>query len=202
MVTKKARNWDYIRIPIRLIGSSMKKITKMVAWGALSALSLSALFLAGLYFHVAKPYINRHEWRASEQPTTIEVVYVNMACGEHSPRLYEAIAQNDGSQDWNRSPTLLALPKGIPSPEESEFAVGGNVFVLTGYRYRRRETNILTGATKEYIAPRFDAVAWEIRTPYNVWTASGKREMRHEPYRVAMNANGPGEFAMRAYHVC
>lgn len=180
----------------------MSKIAKILALGAITATGLSALFLAGLYVYVAKPYINRHEWRASAQPTTIEVVYVAMACGEHSPRLYEAVAQNDSSQDWSRSPTLLALPKGIPSPEDSEFAVGGNVFVLTGYRYRRKETNILTGTTQEYIAARFDAVAWEIRTPYNVWTASGKRETRQKPYRVEVSANRTTEFAMRPYQVC
>lgn len=163
---------------------------------------LSALCLAGIFVYVAKPHIKRHEWRASARPTTIQVMYVAMACGEYSPRLYEVVAQNDNSQRWSRSPTILALPKGMPSPEDTEFAVSGNVFVLTGFRYRGKERNVLTGETKDYRAARFDVTAWEIRTPYNVWTASGKWDMRHRPHSVVATANRSTRFAMRNYQMC
>ena len=165
-------------------------------------MGLSAVGLAGLYVYVAKPYVARHEWRESAQPTTIEVMYVAMACGEHSPRLYELVAGADGAGQWSHTPTLLALPDGMASPEDTQYAVGGNVFVLTGYRYRRRDRNILTGAVKTYRAPRFDVVSWQVRAPYEIWTASGDRVTRHEADGVAGNEKPATRFAMRNYHLC
>ena len=153
----------------------MTKILKILAWSAITVTGLSALCLAGLFVYVAKPHIKRHEWPASARPTTIQVMYVAMACGEHSPRLYEVVAQNDNSQSWSRSPTILALPKGMPSPEDTEFAVGGNVFVLTGFRYRGKERNVLTGETR--ITERRALMSWLGRsarhTTYGLRRANG-----------------------------
>ena len=65
-----------------------------------------------------------------------------------------------------------------------------------------KEIDILTGATKEYTAPRFDVLAWEVRTPYNVWTEGGKRKVENKPYRVAASAKRALSFAMRKYQMC
>ena len=187
----------------------MKRLLKFIAWTGAGLLGLATIGAAALYVVIAKPYLSHREWRASTEPETIDVVYVLYACGDHSPRLYQIVSPEGDPVKWTDRPTILSLPEGVPSPEDTELAVSGNVFHLTGYRYRAEERNILTGTTRTRSASRFDLVSWRAQTPYSVWGPEGaegtrQRVVRTEP--VSHGATGDHKsadgFVTRHYVPC
>ena len=187
----------------------MKRLLKFVVWTGAGLLGLAAVGAAALYVVVAKPYLSHREWRASTEPETIDVVYVLYACGDHSPRLYEVVSPEGEPVKWSDRPTILSLPEDVPSPEDTDLAVSGNVFHLTGYRYRAEERNLLTGATRTRPASRFDLVSWRAQTPYSVWgpeAADGTRQRveRTEPvsYGAAVDHKSADGFVTRHYVPC
>ena len=187
----------------------MKRLLTFVAWTGAGLLGLTAFGAVVLYVLIAKPYLSHREWRASTEPETIDVVYVLYACGDHSPRLYEIVSPEGDPVRWTDRPTFLSLPDGVPSPEDTEMALSGNVFHLKGYRYHAEERNILTGATRTRPASRFDLVSWRVQTPYGVWGPEGadgvrQRVERTEPvsYGTTGDHKTAGGFATRHYVPC
>ena len=162
-----------------------------------------------LYVYVTQPYLEYREQRISSAAETIKVIYVSFACGDFYPRLSEVTGTVDGDVRNSEISTTLALPAGVPSPEDTDLGVGGNIFELTGYRYRAEETNILTRTVREAPSTRFDVVAWQVQVPYRVWVTSGtggtpKKAERLEPVRHAMSGtnSGPDSFVLRRYDPC
>ena len=177
------------------MSKSLKKLVRVVGWAVGAFLGVCAVGVLALYVYFAEPYIAHREWRVSTEPETIKVVYVLYACGDHSPRLYEAVSTDDGSLKWRDRPTILSLPAGVPSPEDTEAAVSGNVFHLTGYRHQAEERNILTGAVRTFLSTRFDLVSWQVETPYDVWVTSGTDDPAERRER-----NDPMGFKMKGSH--
>ncbi|NNG04995.1 MAG: hypothetical protein HKM95_12970 [Inquilinus sp.] len=174
-----------------------------IAFGTL--LLLAAVAVASLYVYVAAPHLQFSEIRVSNEPREIEVIYISYACGDFFPRLYEVAA--DGESEPSEQPTMLALPDGIPSPEDTELAVDGNVFRLTGYEYRGEERNVLTGSVREVPSSRFDTIAWNVSIPYEVWVSTGdspRRQERSDPvaFSIAEGDHNPDRFTLRRYDPC
>lgn len=145
---------------------------------------------AAIYVYVAEPHIAYREWRDNETPRVVSVVYVFYACGEDTPRLYEIVSDSDDQLRWSDEPTILALPRGLPSPEETNLAVNGNRFLLTGYGYRAERRNRLTGSVDPVRSTRFDLVSWEAVTPYQIWVEEDdgqvEAQWRDSPVRHAV----------------
>lgn len=187
----------------------MKRAPRILGWITGAFLGLCAVAAAALYVYFAEPHIAYREWRITAKPETIDVLYIFYFCGEKFPRLYE-IASVDGNwSEPDERPTTVALADGLPSPEDTELALHGNVFSLTGYRYQAEERNIMTGATRSFPATRFDVVSWQVRTPYMEWVPSGddgavEQQERNNPVRYEMTGDDhdPGRFTPRHYVFC
>lgn len=175
-----------------------------------SLLGLVLVSAAGLYVYFFEPYLAYSEQRASSAPETIRARYMAYACGEFHPQLYELFGVGEGEVRASEAPTTLALPAGLPSPDRGGLSFAGNVFELTGYRYRRHERNRLTGASREVPSTRFDVVAWRVETPYRILSLDGQsgnhevRDQAFEPigHKMAHDDHAPANFEMQRYSPC
>ncbi len=173
--------------------------------------SIAIFIFSGAYIVIYKPFLNYEQIRVSSQPEKITTNYITYACGDNYPRLYEIIkkevVENDKTED---KPILLALPNGIPSPEDTELAVSGNVFEISGYRYKLRNENLLTGENFDLSSSRVDVVGWRVQTPYKVWSQKiGSNnepllETRYSPveYKTTNTNHSTQRFRLRKYDSC
>ena len=138
------------------------------------------LFIGFLLISLTEPYITIEHFRASTTEETVIVEYAAYACGDYYPQLTEVMSGDEEQVAVAEVPFRLALPQGIPFPEETEFAVGGNRFRLKGYRYIRRATNVITGTMTDTPSDRLDVFFWEVITPYSVWESSADETIKRQ----------------------
>lgn len=182
-----------------------RKAFKIFSILLVSLFGLLVTAAACLYVYFFEPYMAYIEQRASSMAETVRVRYMAYACGEFHPQLYELLSVGE-----SETPTTLALPAGLPSPDRGELAFAGNVFELTGYRYRGRRRNRLTGGSWEVPSTRFDVVAWRVETPYRILSLDGQsvdytvRDQLSEPigHRMTQDDHAPANFKMQKYHLC
>jgi len=55
-----------------------------------------------------------------------------------------------------------------------------NQFELTGYRYMRRHTNVLTGEVTQTQSLRFDVISWQVMLPYRRLNSSNEVIISYE----------------------
>lgn len=146
--------------------------------------------------------------RASVEPITIRVEYVQNTCDAFYPKMTEVVGK-DGENNIYQKPILrLAIPADLKSPENSEFAYHGNIFLLNGYRYISEKSMLplFFLIQKEPIA-RFDLVSWRPVPPYYVWDKShGEAQplLKTDSVEFAtkMPKLLPRDFVMQRYNDC
>src|SRR5689334_14087430 len=94
------------------------------------------LVLAAGFAYFVEPHIAISEVHATSREETIQAMWI-LSCGE------EFLSERDAGED---SRLDLVLPERALSPERSPAAIKDNVFVISGYRYKRIRTNRFTGA--------------------------------------------------------
>ena len=139
-----------------------------------------------VYVYFAEPQWQYHEQRVSSKPDTAEVIYFAFECLNEDCSLrrcahFAERAETAKGDSFFIKPKQLsvAFATGLPSPEDTDLAVDGNYFFMTGYRYQGQETNFLTGATRQASPPyglRFDVLAWEVKPPYSVVRTQNESE--------------------------
>ncbi len=135
----------------------IRKLLKVFAY---SMAFLIACFL-GLVAYFEEPWVIKTEVMATGKRETIRGLY-GLACGEE-------FIEEFGAGETSLGRLVLVVPEGGISPETTAAAVHGNLFVLTGYRYKTRRRNLFTGKIEETRSPRFDLVAWHVVRPYQVY---------------------------------
>ena len=168
---------------------------------------LALLFVGWFLVGIAKPYIDVQHIRASTSPETFVLRYSSYACGDYFPQMVEVLWMNKGGPVVADEPFRLALPDGIPSPEDTDLAVGANLFRVKGYRYTRRETNIITGTIVETPSDRLDVFFWEVITPYHIWEPSEHgthKKLHYDPVQYFKAPQGlkESDFIMGHYNPC
>jgi len=145
---------------MRALGAACK------VFGVLLALIAVAGVAAWLYLTHSSadgPAIATYE-RSSGHPLTQEVVF-STPCDPGGPHLY--VEREGGHQ-----PLYLRLPAGLRDPEESDYAVPGNRFVLEGYPVTRKSDG------KVLSTRYFDVLSWKPIPPYDVWGRIGPKLIR------------------------
>lgn len=99
----------------------------------------------------------------------VKAVYVNITGDPLCAKLYRLDRIEKGKPVSSDEPIFLALPKGLPSPDEGELAYSDNLFLIKGYRYQFKKRNKLTGNSKTSPSNRLDVIAWEVIPPYKKW---------------------------------
>lgn len=186
------------------------RVFRVFGWFVAAVLGLAVLGAGGLYVHLAEPHLAYSEWRASAKPEVVHVTYMGYACGEHHPQLYELLELGAGEHRPSETPTTLALPPGMPSPDGGNLAFAGNRFELLGYRYAARRRNRLTGVTEDTRSTRLDVVAWRVEAPYRVLVEADRpgeytvREDATDPvaYRMADDDHAAEKFTLQRYRSC
>lgn len=136
------------------------------AFGALLALIAVTGVAAWLYLTHSPadgPAIATYE-RASGHPVMQEAVF-STPCDPGGPHLY--VGGEGGLQ-----PLFLRLPSGLRDPEDSDYAVPGNRFVLKGYPVTRKSGG------KVLSTRYFDVLSWGLIPPYDVWSRIGPKPVR------------------------
>lgn len=123
----------------------------------------------GIYLYIFQPYITFSEVRISNTPVEIKVVYVNVTGDPLCAKLYSLGSIKDNKPVATKEVFYLAMPDGIPSPEDGDLAVSDNMFLIKGYRYRLIEKNNLTGDSTKSPSHRFDVISWKVMLPYERW---------------------------------
>lgn len=144
--------------------------------------------VGGLYVYVFEPQWRHREERISAEVETTEVTYIAGHTWDDEIQRTRCPSFNEIKKVWGETVEFhfkklrLAFPEDLPWPEEVDLAVGGNRFIITGYRYEIFEENLLTGARREisYPDPRFDVVAWQVKMPYSQYSSSALNEDRQE----------------------
>lgn len=121
------------------------------------------------YFYLFQPHMTFKEVRISSKPDEVDAVYVNVTGNPSCAKLYRLESMDNGKPVASDDPLFLAMPKGLPSPEDGKLACSDNLFLIKGYGYQFEERNKLTGHSKITPSNRFDVVAWEVITPYKIW---------------------------------
>lgn len=134
-------------------------------------LIISATIVVG-YCYLFQPHIAFVEVRISKKPNEMKAIYVNVTGDPLCAKLYRIERMKGDEPIAGNEPLFLALPKGMPSPEDGKFAYSGNLFLIEGYGYQYEERNKLTGKIKTTPSNRFDVIAWEVIAPYKVWKNS------------------------------
>lgn len=132
----------------------MKRVHRIAAYLSLAVIAT----LSALSIYLSRPWIIEiAELRSTGELETIHA-YWGRACGEDF---------------LSEEATLLHLdiyvPQGGMTPAESGATVPDNLFVITGYRYKRIEKNYLTGKVREYPSGRVDAIEWHVVPPYQAY---------------------------------
>lgn len=166
--------------------------------------------LAG-YFYLFKPQMTFEEVRASDKPEEVKAVFVNVTGDPLCAKLYVLDHMDNDKPVASNEPLFLALPNGMPSPEDSNLAYTDNIFILKGYRYQFEERNKLTKNTQTSASHRFDVISWEIVPPYTKWksgSSSGndmvETEKATEPvsHQFSNQDNSPNLFTKGNYVDC
>ncbi|MDH3473719.1 MAG: hypothetical protein OEM59_08500 [Rhodospirillales bacterium] len=156
--------------------------TRYNLWFVIGLAGLAWAVIGGVYVYFAEPYLVFEERRISDEPETVRIRLVdNYQRSEEEkvficPYVDEITEPSNVQTDERRSFLALAFPEGLTSPLETELAVKGNVFQLSGYRYQDHRKHILTGEIEippESFPQRFDVIAWEVVTPYAVVASEG-----------------------------
>ncbi len=132
-------------------------------------LLLIAVVLIVGFCYLFQPHIAFEEVRISNTPFEIKAVYVNITGEPLCAKLYRLERMEGSKPVASGEPIFLALPKGLPSPDEGELAYSDNLFLVKGYRYQFKERNKLTGKSKTSPSNRLDVIAWEVIPPYKKW---------------------------------
>ena len=130
----------------------------------------ASLVAIGLNFLMNPPYINTEYRRSSVEPITIQAQWVAWSCG-YEGRITEIL---DSTGKLAIGPLNIRVPKGGENPELSDAASSLNNFVLTGYKYKLRHSNIISGEIIEEDSLRFDVIAWHVLIPYNKINIKGE----------------------------
>ncbi len=146
-------------------------------WFVFVLAGLGWAVIGGLYVYFAESYLVFEEERVSDEPETITVRLAGSQRRRKGEKVFvcpyvdEVTETLSAQTDERTSHLALAFPAGLPSPQNSELAVNGNTFQLTGYRFENHRKNILTGEVQNpptSFPRRFDVIAWEVVAPYAV----------------------------------
>ena len=133
------------------------------------------------YFYFFQPHITYKEVRVTYESEEIKAVYVNVTGDPLCAKLYILDHMENNKPVASKEPLFLAMPMGIPSPEDGGLAYSNNIFVFKGYRYQLKENNKLTNSSEELNSHRFDVIAWSVVTPYKKWKVKTNVEEINEP---------------------
>jgi len=125
--------------------------------------SLFVLLFIAAAFYMLVPLESLYEVRVTNKIESISVKYINVTGEPNCAKLYEVL---DGAD----SAVFTAYPVTVPAIEETSLAYSGNVFNIKGYRYNWVRENKLTGNKKITKSNRIDVSAWEVETPYTLWS--------------------------------
>lgn len=165
------------------------------------------LIAAAGYFYFFKPYISLSEVRASSDPVELTAVFVNVTPDPSCIKLYKLDRMDDNVPVASNEPIVLALPEGMPSPENGKLAYSDNVFTLKGYSYKYVERNKFNNESNTSPSHRFDVIAWTVVPPYKMWKESdpggdsaAEAETSSGPvsHKIKSNDHSPDEFIIGA----
>jgi len=125
--------------------------------------SLFVLLFIVAAFYLLVPLESLYEVRVTNKIENISVKYVNVTGEPNCAKLYEVI-------DGVDSAAFTAYPESLPAIEETSLAYSDNVFNIKGYRYNWIRENKLTGNKAITKSNRIDVSAWEVETPYTLWS--------------------------------
>lgn len=152
---------------------------------SLKLLSLIILLTISVAFIViTKPYLKTELIRENNKPITIRTTWVAWACGGN-----ERITKINTAGEIAEAPLNIYVPEGYAHPEESEAAYPGNIFLLTGYFYQKKVTNLITGKQEFFESPRFDVIGWEVELPYQMIDSNGKPRQASNPLGWKLDSN-------------
>ena len=165
------------------------------------------LVLAGIIVFLFKPYETLEEERTTNKLKTINTVYVNYTGDPLCAKLYQ---HKDGDISKITTPIFLAIPEGMPSPDDGSTAYSNNVFNITGYEYKFVKRNLLTGNAEYSDSNRFDVISWKIVPPYKVWSNKTDKdgilltEVKNQPiaYKFDSDNHAPDLFRKGNYIDC
>lgn len=144
-------NKDSIKLSYRKILQNILRIVTYTIAG------LAAAWI-GFFVYLSKPYIIEiDEVRTTGKLETVRA-YWGRACGEDFL-----------SEGRPGTKLILTVPEGGITPRETNAVVPGNLFIITGYRYKRVQKNLLNGEVKEIPSQRFDVVKWHVVPPYEAY---------------------------------
>jgi hypothetical protein len=173
-------------------------------------LLIVVVLIVGLCY-LFQPHIAFEEVRMSNTPFEIKAVYVNVTGDPLCAKLYRLERMEGSKPVASDKPIFLALPKGLPSPDEGKFAHSDNLFLINGYSYQFKERNKLTGNSKSSPSNRVDVIAWEVIPPYKKWkkgdpgnTTPLEAETASTPvkYRMKSSDHRPSQFTKGNYVDC
>jgi len=135
-----------------------RKIVKNILRTVGYTIAVLAVVWIGFFVYFSKPYIIEiDEVRTTGKIETIRA-YWGRACGE------DFLSEEDSGIKL-----ALVVPKGGITPGDSNAAIPDNLFIITGYRYKRILKNLLNGEVKEIPSQRFDVVKWHVVPPYEAY---------------------------------
>lgn len=154
----------------------------------LSLIILLTTFVA--FIVITKPYLQTKLIRENNKPVTIQTSWVAWACGGS-----ERITKINNAGEIAETPLSIYVPEGYAHPEQSEAAYPGNIFLLTGYSYQKKVTNLITGEQEFFESPRFDVIGWEVELPYQTIDSSGKPKQSSNPLGWKLDSSQQIEFS-------
>lgn len=120
--------------------------------------AILVMIWSGLFIYFTEPYIiELEEVRTTGKQETIQA-YWGRTCGE------DFISEG---QPGTR--LTLVVPENGITPADTHAVVPDNVFIITGYRYKSIQKNILNGDIKEIPSPRVDVISWYAVAPYSIY---------------------------------
>lgn len=132
----------------------LKKSLRIIAY----LMAVLAIVWLGLFIYLSRPWIvNIEESRTTGKLETIRATW-GRDCGEDF-----LAEENSGLK------LTLVVPDGGKTPGQTRAAVPDNEFIITGYRYKRVQKNLLSGEVRQLPARRFDVIAWHVVTPYKAY---------------------------------
>lgn len=143
----------------------------------LVSILLVVFLFGGALFLFLQPHIESESIRVSKHPETIRAEWVAWACGG-TERITEIVKSKDNNYE---GPLSIRVPSDVLNPELSDAAFPGNIFVLTGFRYEIKRTNVITGKVRIINSRQFDVVSWRVELPYRKVNSEGDVEGVHEP---------------------
>lgn len=137
---------------------NFKKALKIFLQIIAGIIATLAVVWLGLFVFLSKPWIvNIAENRVTGKLETIRAVW-GRDCGE------------DFLEEERTGLKLsLAVPAGGKTPDQTNAVVPDNEFIITGYRYKLVQKNLLSGEIRQLPSARFDVVAWHVVTPYQAY---------------------------------